>query len=345
MRWSALLFVMGCVPSGTALTRPFTLPTVARAGLRSCRAAGAPGVDGFRCSLAGMYVLFGGDGAGEHWPVLRESVDVEGIVNGGGCGAANFSCKPGECLLPRLSGQDDCRRHTDADFEFHLVTRRPALLAEANFWGGREHGPGDLTVEWEWLYFFPLIPSAQWEDKPLVPGMAPWPGDRVVLRGTHVLDCGEANRHGSRAEIHPPIAVAWMHGDTVYVRAASRSTDPHPGRPFGPPFVATFPAPAETLAIGPIVTDHAMRGYRRVNDQECTLFDARHPSAHIEGGEPGLRAEDLFDVSVTRGFESFSVAISPRLPPSGSNPDLVGFHFRVTPGIGGPSASARPIRQ
>ena len=332
-----MLFLTSCVPGGQARTGPRFLPTVARVGDRSCRASGRPGVDGYRCPLSGAFVAFSGDDSPEHWLVLNRSVDVQGVVNGGGCGARNFSCAPGECSVPRLSSEDDCRRHTDLDFEFHLTPRGTALLSEANLWGSKEHGPGDLTVEWEWMFFYPLEDSAGWRGQPLWPasapqGILPWRGDLMAVRGVHVLDCGEPGRHGTRAELHPPIAVAWLHQRspaqaTIYVRAASRSTDPHPDVPFGAPFRATFPVRGTP---GPIVTDHALSGYHRVNDQECALFDTRHPTAHLEGGEKGLRAEDLFAIQTRAGPGTVTVEISPLRQPSGRNPDLVGFHFDVS---------------
>jgi len=343
---AAAALLGACVPDAPARISRFE-SCAPRGGESVCRARGCPGVDGYRCRLTGGWLALAADSGDGHWQMVRETVDVAGVVNAGGCGARNRGCAPGECRRPRLSEEDDCRRHTDSDFELHVTPRDGRLLAEANFWGGREHGPGDLTVEWEWMYFYPRHPSVQWRTASLSPGNAPggivpWRGDPIVVRGAHVLDCGEETTHGARAEIHPPVAMAWMHLDeelafsaTMYARAASHTTDPHPGRPFGPVFSATFPMPGATgrepIWIGPVQTDHALSGYLRVNDDECRLFDTRHPHAHVEGGRRRLRAEDLFRVRAAADPErgTVTVELSPLQDDARRNPDLVGLHFRV----------------
>jgi len=304
---------------------------------------GCPGEDGFACDFKNGYLFFRADSDGDHWQELRPSADVTGIVNAGGCGMENRECVAGDCAQPRLSTNDDCKTHRDVDFEFHLTPLGHHLLAEANLWGDRDHGPGDLAVEWEWMYFSPRERSADRLAGKLSPQPAavPWRGDQAAVRGALVLDCGEVDRRGARAELHPPVAMIWMHADeqlsrsaTVYLRASSRFTDPHGGTPFGPAFEATFAIPGAyregPVHVGPIETDWLLSGYRVALDNGCHLFDLNRPRAHVEGGDRFLPATARFAIKAVPHDESGTVTVSVEpLTSGGAEPELVGAHFRV----------------
>src|SRR3954469_3160194 len=82
-----------------------------------CRAYGCGAVDGQSCGSLALSI----DNPDAHWKTVTGSIDVAGIVDGAGCGDFKFTCAPGQCHEPKLSGGDDCFNHNDRDFEFHFV--------------------------------------------------------------------------------------------------------------------------------------------------------------------------------------------------------------------------------
>jgi hypothetical protein len=82
-------------------------------------------------------------------------------------------------------------------------------------------------------------PSSNWVHKLIPPWRdaaraAPAAGDEVAVMGPLVWDCGHQDQRGYLTEIHPPIAMAWMHkfgshfGDIV-VKATSNTHSPMVG--------------------------------------------------------------------------------------------------------------------
>jgi len=260
--------------------------------------------------------------------------------------------------------------HDDRDFIFD-VTPAPAnlsLLTEWNMWGDAgEHGPGDLEVEWEWMFFFPPVdqhlharsdfwwghrltpkfnPNVSYN--PVVPiGGIPWKGDQIALRGVHVLDCGHSDGpgHTARAEIHPPTVVAWAHPEEnvrhamlVWVRATSYSTDPHRHAPFGPLFEAIFDVPGGAISgckveLEPVQLDWVYTGYTTDNIHSCRIGDWQSPIAALANGTFSDNAAEYFEFNrQVLNDQQVRITLRPlrsENPAESAYPDLLGLHFRV----------------
>ena len=229
------------------------------------------------------------------------------IVLTGRAGRDGASCIGGQdcagCAAPRLSPLDNCYTHADRDFILDLAVGEEALpfLSPANMIADAAHAGRDLDVEAEWMYLFAPFHSV-WlfeagDDKlakpRAVPPRLPWtrsdgarqqlavpaPGDAVAAAGVLSADCGHLNARGfPRTEIHPALALAWLHDEgggrfNLFIRAMShplRAVLPLPG----PAYVASFR------------WEYLWRGYRVVVDHSCEKGDEgnhsqEHPAAHL----------------------------------------------------------------
>src|SRR5262249_58779029 len=105
---------------------------------------------------------------------------------------------------------DDPVTHDSFDFLINVKVdpQYDFLLGTGNFAGEAEE-TGRVHTEWEEKAF----PSFAW----------PEPGDRVLLLGNWVWDCGHWAGGGERTELHPLRAV-WVQRQAVSPRSATGET-------------------------------------------------------------------------------------------------------------------------
>ena len=331
------------------------------------------------CYAGGTFNSFPGSGDGctfsisndtyaAHWKVLKTGAEVVGTVDAGGCDpAVNYACAPGTCPFPAVADGDDGFLHQDRDFEFHItpgvdlargqLTPDHSLLMYKNLFGRPDKGMEDIAVEWEWMNMFPLWGARIYFGSngdlwptgrlPLVKDGTkvgvPFRGDLIKVRGRWVLDCGHADTNGAISEIHPPVAVAWLHpsetdphSGTIYLRMSLTYTMP-PFDPFGPTFSATFPVPGsngQNLWVGPVQSDWMV-----VTGATLTVCDERnggpvglnfgHPWAHLDYSPcPSWFDEVIYGSAPVTNGPAYQYMQSTN----------VGTYFRITPPVSADAA-------
>lgn len=327
----------------------------------SCVSPGPPVPAANPDALCGSNLTYNG-----HWATIPPGiVDLAGIANGGSsCTSDGMSCGA-SCEYPNISHDDFCSLHDDRDLEFHVTPYDTTLVTEGDRPG---HRAPDVGVEWEAAYVYPKHPvfaayDASLDYRRLVPNFfidamdpsfqLPMAGDPVVVHGVHIYDCGHSPTH---SEIHPPLALAWVHRDsdhsgTVYVRASSHGSYPHK-IPFGAPFRASLPVPDGVLAgaalrIGAIQADYAISNYQVSSDNGCeygwTILSlgtdtapVSMPTAHVvpNSGDWSQPPDRYFDIQIARSSDQSHVqlVLAPRPgvdTPVDAHPNLIGFHFQV----------------
>jgi hypothetical protein len=205
-------------------------------------------------------------------------VELSGTVTSGGCGSSSLTCTQRQCTSPAIAGGDEAHLHFDRDFNVEIMPRDRTYTTYMDRFGDDDYAPASINMEWEFMYMFPLWISnwaaqawQMWPDgfrPPVGDGKSvgvPWRGDPIKVRGNWILDCGHTFANNvARSEIHPPVAIAWMHPEaardaTVWLRASSHLTRPAANRTdFGGLFTASFQVPGGSNGkpyIGPTVID------------------------------------------------------------------------------------------
>src|SRR6266850_797390 len=239
------------------------------------------------------------------------------VLTGRAAGPDGPSCAGGRtcvaCTAPRLSPLDNCYTHADRDFILDLVVGDEALpfLSPANMIADGSHAGRDLDLEAEWMYLFAPFRSVWlFEDgdeklaRPrALPPRLPWTrsdgareelgvpvsGDTVAVAGVLAADCGHLNARGfPRTEIHPALALAWLHEEgsgrfSLSIRAMSHAPGDRQRLALGA-FRAALPLPGPGRVVS-FHWDYLWRGYQVVVDRSCGKGDeADHsqerPAAH-----------------------------------------------------------------
>jgi hypothetical protein len=213
------------------------------------------------------------------------------------------------CAAPRYSALDNCYTHDDRDFVLDLSAGQEALphLSPANMVADSAHGGRDIDVEAEWMYLFAPFHSVRLfapDDAKLVrprplPARLSWKGgelgvpvagDAVAVAGVLAADCGHLNARGfARVEVHPALALAWVHEEgggrvSAFVRAMTHVNGERHRFALGT-FRARLPLPGGGRVVS-FRWDYLWHGYRIEVDRSCGQADEgghaqERPTAHL----------------------------------------------------------------
>src|SRR5262249_35903916 len=178
----------------------------------------------------------------------------------------------------------------------------------------------------------------------------PASGDAVAVVGVLAADCGHLNARGfPRTEIHPALALAWLHDEgsgrlSLFIRAISHARGDRQRFPLGV-FRAALPLPGPGR-IASFRWDYLWRGYQVVVDRSCEKdgeadHSQEHPAAHpsdVDQGEvvrlnrKGESPEALHEnrwYAIRVRAKGESVEIDLRRKADEDPPVLVGFRVGI----------------
>jgi hypothetical protein len=174
---------------------------------------------------------------------------------------------------------------------------------------------------------------------------SPARNDQVATRGVLIWDCGHVKTLGYRTEIHPPVALAWLHDEgnhnsTIHVKALSHAPNPvGPNPPVFDGLQTTFAVigydPVRPLYVGSVVSDYNLTA-SSIGSYYILVDEPFGDLVPVPGADRPLSGD--WNISVTKsdsGNVSLSVAPTFTQIPTWipgvttANPLTMGAHVQV----------------